>query len=333
MLKVGLIGCGFMGGMHSACYNVIDGVQVVAVADVRPEKAEEVAKLHGAQIFATGDDLIANADVDVVDICLPTYLHTAHAVAAMKKGKNVFIEKPVCMTEEEGKLLLDTQKETGAKVQVGQVIRMWDEYVWLKEAIDKKEYGEVRTAVFQRLSNFPTWGWENWLHIAEKSGSMALDLHIHDVDFMRFMLGEPDSLVSHADRDENGMIEQIFTTFKYPKATVTVEGCWDYPADFPFTATFRVKCEKATIVNDANGLAVYPVEGGVIKPEIKPAFEGNNDIGGNLSSLGGYYNELKYFVDTLNAGEDLVVAPLDEGIKSVQLVSKEIASVGGAQIK
>ena len=84
MIKVGLIGCGFMGGMHSACYNVIDGVQVVAVADVRPEKAEEVAKLHGAQIFATGDDLIANADVDVVDICLPTYLHTAHAVAAMK---------------------------------------------------------------------------------------------------------------------------------------------------------------------------------------------------------------------------------------------------------
>ncbi len=333
MLKVGLIGCGFMGGMHSACYNVIEGAKVVAVADVRPEKAEKIGKIHGAEIYATGDELIANADIDAVDICLPTYLHTAHAVAAMKKGKNVFIEKPVCMTEEEGKLLLETQKQTGTQVQVGQVLRLWDEYVWLKEAIDKQEYGKIRTAVFQRLSNFPIWSWENWLHVAKKSGSMALDLHIHDVDFMRFLMGEPDSFISTADRDENGMIQQIFTTFKYPNAVVTIEGCWDYPADFPFTATFRVKCEKATIVNDENGLVVYTNEGTIIKPEIKSAFEGNNDIGGNLSSLGGYYNELKYFVDKLNAGEPLVVAPLSEGIQSVQLVSKEIASVGGAQVK
>jgi len=121
MIKVGLIGCGFMGGMHSACYNVIEGVEVTAVADVRKEKAEEIAKVHGAEIFATGDELIANADVDVVDICLPTYLHTSHAVSAMKKGKNVFVEKPLCINREEAELLLKTEKETGAKVQVGQV--------------------------------------------------------------------------------------------------------------------------------------------------------------------------------------------------------------------
>ena len=331
MIKVGLIGCGFMGGMHSACYDAIDGAKVVAVADVRPEKAEEIAKVHGAEIYATGMDLIANADVDVVDICLPTYLHTEHAVAAMKAGKNVFVEKPVCLNEEECELLLATEKETGAKVQIGQVIRFWDEYVWLKEAYDKREYGEIQSAVFKRLSSYPTWAWEGWLHDASKSGSMALDLHIHDVDFMRYLMGEPDDLVSRAVRDDKGIIEQIFTTFNYGDVAVSVEGCWDYPADFPFAANFRVKFEKATVVNDANGLAVYPVEGGVIKPEIKPSFEGTNDIGGNLSSLGGYYNELKYFIEKLEAGEALEVAPLCEGVKSAKLIYKEIASVGGAQ--
>ena len=333
MLKVGLIGCGFMGGMHSACYKEIDGVEIVAVADVRPEKAEEIAKVHNATIYTTGEELIENADVDIIDICLPTFLHTQHAVKAMKKGRAVFVEKPVCLTPEEGKLLLETQKETGAKIQVGQVIRFWDEYKWLKEAYDKKEFGEVKTAVFKRLSNYPTWAWDGWLHKAECSGSVALDMHIHDVDFMRYMMGEPDSFTANASRDENGIIEQIFTTFNYKDAVVTVEACWDYPVDFPFTAGFRVKFEKATVVNDANGLCVYMNDGGVVKPEIVSEFTGDNDIGGNLSSLGGYYNELKYFVEKLTKGEELTVAPLDEAVKSAELALSEISSVGGAQIK
>ena len=334
MLKVGLIGCGFMGGMHSACYNVIEGVEVVAVADVRAEKAEAIASIHGAKIYTTGKDLIENADVDIVDICLPTYLHTEHAVSAMKKGRNVFIEKPVALTKEEGELLLATQKETGAKVQVGQVVRICDEYVWLKEAADKKEYGEIRTAVFRRLSAPATWAWEGWLDDASKSGSMALDLHVHDVDFMRYLMGEPNDFNSTEERSEDGTIHHIFTTYKYDKAVVSIEACLDYPADFPFESGFRVKFDKATVVWDAvKGLNVYYKDGGVHKPEIKPAYEGNNDIGGNVSSLGGYYNELKYFVEKLNADEELTIAPLDEGVKSMNLVLDEIASVGGAQLK
>ena len=333
MLKVGLIGCGFMGGMHSACYKVIDGAEIVAVADVRPEKAEEVAKTHGgAKIYATGKELIENAEVDVIDICLPTYLHTEHAVLAMKAGRNVFIEKPVCLTKEEGQILLDTQKETGAKVQVGQVIRLWDEYVWLKDAYDKGEYGKLLSASFKRLSNYPTWAWDNWLHTPEKSGGVAQDMHIHDVDFMRYLLGEPKDFHATAQRDDQGVIQQIFTNFTYEDGeVVSVEACWDYPQDFPFDAGFRVKFEKATVVNDANGLTVYLKDGGQYKPEIISAFEGDNEIGGNISSLGGYYNELKYFVEKLSAGEELAIAPLCEGVKSTELVLDEIASAGGVK--
>jgi len=332
MLKVGLVGCGYMGGMHSACYKQIPGAKIVAVADVRPEKAEEMAKVHGAEIYATGAELIENADVDIVDICLPTYLHTEHAVQAMKKGRNVFVEKPVCLTKEEGALLLQTEKETGVKVQVGQVIRMWDEYVWLKEITDKKEYGEVQSAVFKRVSPLPTWAWDNWLHDAKRSGSMALDLHIHDVDYMRYLLGEPDDFTSRAVRNDAGVIEQIFTTFTYGKAAVLVEGCWDYPTDFPFAMEFRVKFEKATAVLDGNGLTVYLKDGGLVKPELATAFEGDNDIGGNVSSLGGYFNELKYFIDKLSANETPSVAPLSEAVKSVELILDEMNSVGGAQL-
>ena len=94
MLKIGLIGCGFMGTMHANCYNAIEGVQVVAVADLQREKAEALAKLSDAKIYSTGMELIENENVDAIDICLPTYLHAAHAEAAMRKVKNVFVEKP-----------------------------------------------------------------------------------------------------------------------------------------------------------------------------------------------------------------------------------------------
>ena len=112
MFKVGLIGCGFMGTMHINCYKAMsDRVEIVAVADLRADKAKELAEGTSAVIYNSAEELINNADVDFVDICLPTYLHTKYAVMAMEKGFNVFVEKPLCMNEEEAALLLETQKK------------------------------------------------------------------------------------------------------------------------------------------------------------------------------------------------------------------------------
>ena len=334
MIKVGLIGCGFMGGMHAACYEALgEKVKVVAVADVRAEKADAMKEKFGCEVYEKGMDLIANADVDVVDICLPTYLHTEHAIAAMRKGKNVFVEKPVCLTKKEGKMLLKVEKETGVKVQVGQVIRSWNEYMWIKEVVDDGRYGKITSAKFERLSPYPDWAWDNWLHKPECSGTVAMDLHVHDVDFVRYILGDPKKVYAAAGRDEKGMINHIISTYTYGDgAMISVEGTWNYPANFPFKMGARISFEKATVVLDttaSESLVVYTKEGEKIVPELKEEFQGDNEIGGNLSSLGGYYNELKYFIDGLTNGTELTVAPLSEGVKSVELVLKEIVEAGG----
>ena len=145
MLKIGLIGAGFMGSMHASCYAAL-GHPIAAVADLRPEKRQDMADKYGCAVYETGMELIEKADVDVIDICLPTYLHTCHALAAMEKVKAVFIEKPVALTVEEGESLIAAQKKTGAQVMVGQVIRLWDEYMWLKEAADDGRYGSSSPA-------------------------------------------------------------------------------------------------------------------------------------------------------------------------------------------
>ena len=334
MIKVGLIGCGFMGGMHAACYAALAnlGVKVTAVADVRREYAEKLA--NGAEIYATGMELIEKADVDVVDVCLPTHLHAAHAVAAMKAGKNVFVEKPIAFKDEDMELILKTEKETGAKVQVGQVIRQWTEYVWLKKAVDAGTFGKIQHAMFRRMSSRPEWAWEGWLHQVDKSGGVAVDMHVHDVDFVRYILGEPDVVKAHAHRDAEGVIQQINAVYGYgSNVSVAVESGWDYPADFPFTADFRVKFDKATVIGGGGVVNVYPVGGAAYQAEQEEEFQGDNDIGGNISSLGGYYNELKYFVEGLQGKNDLSVATVAEAIKSVQLVKREIEAAGGLIVK
>ena len=336
MLKIGLIGAGYMGSTHSACYQALAGLGAVvtAVADKREDRRRAVADIHPAQMFETGMELIEQADVDVIDICLPTYMHTEHAVAAMEKGRAVFIEKPVCLTPKEGQRLLKVQKETGSIVMVGHCIRLWDEYVWLKEALDSGRYGRPISAVFQRISPRPDWAWENWLHKPACSGTAALDMHIHDIDYIRYIFGEPLNITASAAR-RDGVIQQLFATLEYPETMVQAEVCWDYPKDFPFSMTFRVKCEKATIVfdsSDPRGLTVYTEPSGMDRPEIVRQFEATAESGGNISSLGGYYNELKYFVECLNAGRLPTIAPLEEAVKSAALCLREIDLAGGASV-
>ncbi|MCI8526705.1 MAG: Gfo/Idh/MocA family oxidoreductase [Oscillospiraceae bacterium] len=336
MIRIGLIGCGFMGGMHAACYKALSdlGVQVTAIADVLTDRAEDLAKGSGAKVYASGMDLIENADVDAVDICLPTDLHVSHAVAAMKKGFDVFVEKPICIQEAEMEKIQKIQKETGRKVQVGQVIRLWTEYVWLKETKDSGVYGRFLSGAFKRVSARPTWASEGWLHDVSRSGGVACDMHVHDVDFVRYLLGEPDRVQAQAYRDEKGVVQQIFALYGYGKDVgVSVEAAWDYPQTFPFNGAFRVKFEKAVAVLDGGVLTVYPNEGEAFHPELPEEYKGDNDIGGNISSLGGYYNELKYFVEGLKGEHDLSVAPVDEAVKSIRLVLRELEIAGGLVAK
>jgi len=329
MIKVGIIGCGVMGSMHAACYQAL-GIQVTAVADPRAEYAERIAGKFGARIFETGMALIEQADVSAVDICLPTDLHVCHAVAAMRNGLDVFVEKPVCIREDEMEEILKVKNETGRQVQVGQVVRFFPKYVWLKEAADSGRFGRVLCGSFRRLSPLPTWSSEGWLHKPERSGGAAIDLHVHDVDFVRYLMGEPDTVRAQAYRDESGLIQQIYVLYGYGRdVAISIVGGWNYPQSFPFTADFSVKFEKATVVLNGDALTVYPDGGEAYRPELRVDTAENNDVGGNISSLGGYYSELKYFTEGLRGEHALEIATVEEAVRSVRLVKKGVESAGG----
>ncbi|MBQ2999645.1 MAG: Gfo/Idh/MocA family oxidoreductase [Clostridia bacterium] len=322
MLKIGLIGCGFMGAMHASCYKNIQGVELAAVADVRREKAKDLANGTNAVIYTTGKELLENAEVDVIDICLPTYLHAEHALLAMDKVDYLFIEKPVALTVAEGDALIAKAKETNTQLQIGQVIRFWDEYVALRKMVESGTYGKVVNANFRRISPVPTWGFEDWLLDASRSGGAAQDLHIHDVDYTLSLFGEPKEYFSVKNTlgEKNSYVN---TLMQYDGFVVTVEGTWGLPASHPFEATFRVVFENAVIENAGGKFMRYDAEG-AHEITIEKADLGVGVVGGNISDLGGYYNELCYFCEKAMKGEPIEQATLSDAVTSLKFVRKEI---------
>lgn len=324
MAKVLLIGCGFMGSTHAECYRELIkyDVEISAACDIQKKRADAVASKFRCRVYTDAEEAIKNSDCDTVDICLPTYLHTKYAILAMRAGKNVFLEKPACLMEEECRELLKVQKETGARVMVGQVVRVWDEYKFLSDAVSDKRYGNFLSGQFKRVSTRPLWTWENWLADPEKGGGMPLDFHIHDVDFVRSVFGNPDEVISVATRDKDGIIYQIYSDFNYGDVIIKIDGCWEEAKDYPFECSYRVSFEKATLEFRNNKLTVYPLEGGKLTPEFQ---EGDEfDI-----NLGAYYKELRYFINTINSGEEIKISTLEDALESVKLVIKEIGEAGG----
>lgn len=330
MIKIGLIGTGFMGSMHASCYEALAGrhdFRVTAVADDDPEKAARIADKFGAVAYGSADELIASGDVNTVDICLPTFLHKDVAVKAMRKGYNVFIEKPVCLNAEQAEELLAVHRETGTHVMVGQCIRFWPEYRELKRLLDEKTYGRLVSGVFTRISPRPTWAWEGWLDDPAKSGSAALDLHIHDVDFVRYLFGSPERIKSETVR-QNGSNHHIFSLYKYEDAVVSLEGGWNYPANFPFEMAYRVQFEQATAEfssRDNPSLKIYRNDGETVVQVLDTGLAAG-DGGGNISSLGGYYNELDYFLNGIASGSGIHIASLEDGCDSLKLALNAIAA-------
>ena len=195
----------------------------------------------------------------------------------------------------------------------------------LRQIVESGIYGKVINANFRRISPRPTWGWENWLLKTELSGGAAQDLHIHDMDFALHLFGMPKQRLTmkNAIGEPNSYIHSLL---RYDDFVVTVEGTWDLPGSHPFEATFRVVFEKAVVENAGGKFMCYTDAGAeeiiIEKAEVK----GDGFEGGNVSDLGGYFNELLYFTDCAKQGTAVTQATLADGAESLKYVLEEIAN-------
>ncbi len=328
MIKVGLVGAGFMGEMHANCHIAAKGGKLAAVCDVRKENAKKLADLAKAEVFTDYDKMLAEADIDMVDVCLPTNMHADAVVKAAKAGKHVLCEKPIALTLKDADRMIAACEKAGVQFMVAQVIRFWPEYQLLKKYFDSGELGKLRSLQMKRLSPPATWSWKNWLNDPKLSGSALIDLHIHDADFARYLLGDPIKLDS-VGTGKKGAWSHIWTNYAYKGVAVHAEGGWDFPSDYPFCMAYRAIFEKGTLDFDCTRTPTVTLYTGTGKPKHpkppKPRIKGKAGSG-NIADLGGYGNEIQYFLDCLNKGEAPAVTTAKDARDSLALVLKELKS-------
>lgn len=298
MQKIAIVGVGGMGTVHYHNYAQIEKAEVRAI--VGPSESDQKkAKKWGVKVYKDLDSLLQKEDVDLVDICTPTFLHVDLALKALAAGKNVIIEKPIALHQEEAERVFALASEKEALVFVGQVLHFTKEVEILKEAVQSQKYGRVLDAYFSRLTAEPDWSAEGWLFDKEKSGLLPFDLHIHDLDLIVSLFGPPKSYDYQAAGRENSKFREHYRfNYQFDNLNVGAEAAW-YNANYPFTARWRVYFEEGLLVNE-DELIFYPASGEAVRfdTEAEPKIE----TGINLPPTAMFYHELSHFIDCAERG-------------------------------
>ncbi|MDO4575591.1 MAG: Gfo/Idh/MocA family oxidoreductase [Planctomycetia bacterium] len=284
MLRVGITGIGFMGWIHYLAYKQIPDVEVVAFCEKIPERLAgdwtQIKGNFGPQgekidmtpyaTYSELSDLIADANVDMVDICLPPNQHAAAAIACLEGGKDVFCEKPISLNAEDGAAMVAAAEKSGKLLNIGHVLPFFPAYQVLYEAKMDGRWGKLLGGNFTRVTSIPTWLPNYWK--MDIVGGPMLDLHVHDAHFIRCLFGMPKGVQS-VGRCRDGVPEYFNTQFFFddPQLCVTATSGVIRQQGRPFTAGFEVHFEKATLLTECfmgMPLTILHEDGSVEKPEL-----------------------------------------------------------------
>ncbi len=316
MLKIGMVGMGGISKAHTSAWKQVEEAQIVCVCDIREEKANDAAKETGAKAYLDFDEMLENEQFDILDICLPTYLHADFAVKALNKKFHVLTEKPISLKREDVMRVYNAAKDNNVNVMVAQVLRFWREYIVLKDAIDTQKYGKLLSGHMIRLGNTPKWSWDNWMKDKDRSGLVPFDLHIHDLDFMIYALGAPKDVVSNRARNEDKQ-DYINAIYHYDDFFICAEAAW-FDCTYEFKSGYRFQFEKAVMEYTGGKLTIYHQDNTSETLEEEVA----NANGINLPNSNAYFNEIRYFTDCVLEGKKADKIKPDELLTVLDLIEK-----------
>jgi predicted dehydrogenase len=304
MLRIGLLGCGTMGKTHAHAYAAIFNAQVVAVCDIRKEQRDNLAHMLDCSAYDCFESMLADQELDIVDICLPTYLHKEYAVRAMEKKLHVFCEKPIALSLEDAQAMIDTAKKEHVKLTVGHVLRFFQEYETLKKSIDQGRIGTLRLIRTIRNQAFPPWSWEHWYQDITKSGGPEVDLAIHDYDWILSQLG-PVSRVyakNYGDSKESQMHSLAILRLANG-AMAHVEASWAMPKGIEFRTAFELIGTDGQLCYDSSKDSPLKTQ---LSNDEKVSIFYDNPMPPNLNP---YAKELRFFIDAVEHDTPVLVRP------------------------
>lgn len=323
MVRVIIQGFGFMGRLHARCYRANPAAEVVGIIDIDTGRARSGARAEGLGDVPAAPSLAelpADLDAHALDICLPTDAHPEAAETAFAAGLHVFCEKPLALTEEAARLILNESIRAGRQLMVGHCIRFWPEYLLLREMYETREAGELLSLSLDRRASRPDYTVGNWISEPERCIGAALDFHIHDSDFIQFLLGPPDAVFAQGLHLPTGW-DHIQTQYLYKGPIVRAEGGWNYPPAWGFRMSFNALFENGSL--DFDSAASPTVRKIVDGRESHPRPDCEK---GELADVTAYKRELDHFIDALENSTPVTQSTGAHALEAIRMVHAEIES-------
>lgn len=328
-IGVGVIGMGFMGATHIKAYQAAaaDGFAcaLVAVSDPNPQRLTG-APAGGGNIgpaisdrlfdpavvrgYERADDLLADAAVSLVSICTPTDTHVDLAIAALKAGKHVLLEKPVALAPTDVARLAAAAHDAKTLCMPAMCMRFWPGWTFLREAHRDGRFGSLRALSMHRLGSGPTWSKDFYKDVS-RSGGALVDQHIHDTDFVVHLLGAPAAVRSSGGPMH---LQTIYDFPAMPGVSVSAEGSWAMDPAFGYRMRYLAAFERATVEFDLVSTPTVTVyaEGSKSHPALPPGT--------------GYDGQVRHLLKAIASGSRSLDATIDEAVTVAKVLEAESRS-------
>lgn len=331
-IRFGIIGCGVIGPFHAEAMTMLDNVQLVAVADVVPERAKKLAAQYGVACCASAEELLARNDIDAVSVCTPSGLHAAHGMLAARAGKHVLSEKPLDVRVEKVDELIATCKSCG--VTLGGIFQNRFPRVarQVKQAIEDGWLGEIvfanASCLWLRVQSYYDSG--EWRGTWALDGGVLSNQGIHTIDRLLWLTGmQPEVVSAYCPTLKRDMEAEDLgvALLKYPNgAAGVVQGT---TLASPGLATAVTICgTKGSVVIEDNNVVTFQAEGA---PEglVEVHQPGGTGASADPAALwvGAHAANINEFASAILEGREPWVSGA-EGRKAVQLLNDIYRAAG-----
>jgi myo-inositol 2-dehydrogenase / D-chiro-inositol 1-dehydrogenase len=312
-IKIGIIGAGYIAGVHASVLARDERVELTAVHDVVPTAAEKLAGAHNATAVATPLEVLERSDA--VYVTTPNTQHVSLAMAAIEAGKHVFCEKPLATSIDDAQRVFKKASNASTVFQVGHNRRFAPVYATLKRMLSETHEAHSAHVKMNRGELLKP----EWTGDPEITGGFLYETPIHMFDMMRFLFGEVESLHAVGSNHEYKEVDDFSVLLKFANGMhATLATAADASWLFPFERV-EVFCHHATLVTrEMESLTCSSnLEGHLTEQTMQQL---------PREEKWGYLQEDRAFIDAiLNKSEPLVTA--FDGLMSVELVNAVYESV------
>ncbi len=338
-VRFSVVGYGNIGSRHVHFLGQLPGAELISICDIKKERAEEGAAKAGCKALTDYQEVLADPEVDVVDICTPSGLHAAMSVKAMKAGKHAISEKPMALSLKDADEVLKVQKKTDKRYFLVKQNRYNPPVAALRKVVEDGSIGKVlfiSSNVFwnRRRGYYEEEPWRGTLAL---DGGALFTQSSHFIDLLLWLGGKPLSVESYMAN----LSHEYTETEDTGSVRIELEGGGLAVMNYT-TSTYHSNLEGSITVLGTNGtvkvggkylneLVEWNVEG-VPRPDLPPGGPPNTYKGGYQGSMSNHDKVLQNVIDVLNEGKQVAVS-LEEGRLTVEVMqAAHISALEGKKV-